>query len=211
MYNSAHSRERHRPVAAVVLAVVVTCMVSGVGHAEFVLGERILSLGSWGADVFHLQRELARIGYQIRSDGHFGKETERAVIAFQISNGLEPDGVVGERTLAALSAVRPFIIYTVRDGDTLEALAEAFDASIVELVHLNNLPGGSIQVGDVLQVPVRPTYTVRRGDTLSAIAIRYGTTIQALVELNDIQDPNLIQVGTVLRLPRGAEPTIPGL
>jgi nucleoid-associated protein YgaU len=47
----------------------------------------------------------------------------------------------------------------------------------------------------------RTTYTVRPGDTLSAIAARYGTTVQAIAELNGIENPSLIRVGQVLRIP----------
>lgn len=46
-----------------------------------------------------------------------------------------------------------------------------------------------------------PTYTVQAGDTLGAIASRVGTTVAVLVELNELTDPNVLEVGQVLRLP----------
>lgn len=42
----------------------------------------------------------------IASDGEFGKDTEAAVRKFQASRGLEVDGIVGDKTWAALFAVR---------------------------------------------------------------------------------------------------------
>lgn len=55
-----------------------------------------------------------------------------------------------------------------------------------------------------------PTYTVKKGDTLSAIAWRYNSTYhygdnvvsayKKLAEINNIQDPNYIVVGQVLKL-----------
>ncbi|MBM4408542.1 MAG: LysM peptidoglycan-binding domain-containing protein [Chloroflexi bacterium] len=45
------------------------------------------------------------------------------------------------------------------------------------------------------------TYKVKRGDTLSAIAHRFGTTVKVLQELNNIQDPQYIRVGQILKLP----------
>ncbi len=45
------------------------------------------------------------------------------------------------------------------------------------------------------------TVTVRRGDTLWALSRRYHTTVSELVRLNSIQNPNLIYVGQILRLP----------
>lgn len=44
------------------------------------------------------------------------------------------------------------------------------------------------------------TYKVVPGDMLSAIAARFNTTVAKLVELNDIENPNLIQVGQILKL-----------
>jgi len=46
------------------------------------------------------------------------------------------------------------------------------------------------------------TYTVEPGDTLLALAERLGITLEALLEANpDIDDPNLISVGQVIRIP----------
>lgn len=44
------------------------------------------------------------------------------------------------------------------------------------------------------------TYTVKSGDTLSAIASKYNTTVEKLVSINNISNPNLINVGQVLKL-----------
>ena len=43
------------------------------------------------------------------------------------------------------------------------------------------------------------TYTVISGDTLSAIARELGTTVSKLVELNNIENPNRISIGQVLK------------
>ena len=43
-------------------------------------------------------------------------------------------------------------------------------------------------------------YTVEPGDTLSDIAAKYDTTYQKIAELNDIENPNLIYPGTLLRV-----------
>ena len=44
------------------------------------------------------------------------------------------------------------------------------------------------------------TYTVKKGDTLSALAVKFGTTVAKLVELNNIDNPDLIIIGQVLKL-----------
>ena len=50
------------------------------------------------------------------------------------------------------------------------------------------------------------TYTVKRGDTLHQIALDYGLDYRELAALNNIENPNLIRVGQVLRLAAPGEP-----
>lgn len=45
------------------------------------------------------------------------------------------------------------------------------------------------------------SYNVRLGDTLNGIAGKYGTTADQLASLNGIANPNLIQAGSVLKVP----------
>ena len=64
-----------------------------------------LKQGSRGETVKTMQRKLKNWGYYTGSiDGIFGAKTKSAVIYFQRKNGLSPDGIVGKKTLAALSA-----------------------------------------------------------------------------------------------------------
>jgi N-acetylmuramoyl-L-alanine amidase len=59
--------------------------------------------GSEGGAVREIQQLLKNWGYYSGAvDGVFGEQTEKAVKYFQEANGLEADGVVGPRTLAAL-------------------------------------------------------------------------------------------------------------
>lgn len=62
-----------------------------------------LKMGSRGDHVLHWQKFLNLNGYFCgEEDGKFGKNTKEAVMAFQISKGLTPDGVIGPKTWAAL-------------------------------------------------------------------------------------------------------------
>ena len=43
-------------------------------------------------------------------------------------------------------------------------------------------------------------YQVQPGDTLEAIAMKSGVSMEQLIRWNNIQDPNMIQVGTKLTI-----------
>lgn len=63
----------------------------------------MLTVGSRGSDVTRLQRELAARGFNPgAADGDFGPRTRRAVEAYQRSQRLSDDGVVGRDTGGAL-------------------------------------------------------------------------------------------------------------
>ena len=59
-------------------------------------------VGDEGSDVAEIQGQLASLGYDVAADGAFGPATAEAVKAFQASQGLEADGLVGPSTYAAL-------------------------------------------------------------------------------------------------------------
>lgn len=69
-------------------------------------GHTTLRSGSSGPDVVDLQNRLNALGAapQLDPDGAFGGKTRAAVVAFQQSHNLGPDGVVGPMTWAALDA-----------------------------------------------------------------------------------------------------------
>ena len=52
---------------------------------------------------------------------------------------------------------------------------------------------------------VASDYTVVAGDTLSGIAKKVGVTVKELAQFNGITDPNVIQVGQVLKIPKPGE------
>lgn len=80
------------------LATRVTALLAG-GHPT-------LQKGCTGSDVKELQEILVAQGYDLGSagaDGDFGSKTEAAVIQFQKDHSLTADGIVGDKTWAALT------------------------------------------------------------------------------------------------------------
>ena len=107
------------------------------------------------------------------------------------------------------------ITYTVRRGNTLSQIARAYGVTVSHIVELNNIqnpnliyPGQKLRITDstnttlnlVNQTGNYSSYTVRRGDSLWRIARRYGVSVNYLASINNIQNPNLIYPGQVLRI-----------
>ena len=80
-----------------------------------------LRKGDRGDDVKALQERLNQLGYDCGdADGVFGTRTKNAVVRFQTDHLLDPDGVVGRKTWAALDNVQPEERYRVTiEGVTL--------------------------------------------------------------------------------------------
>lgn len=114
--------------------------------------------------------------------------------------------------------------YTVKEGDTLFTIADKFYQNgylYTEIAKANNLADADqIETGQVLQIPKVTTtetttlwgpkiegntYTVVEGDWLSTIAGRAYGDIMAfdkIAKANNIPNPDLIEPGTVLTIPR---------
>ena len=110
------------------------------------LGDRLLKNGSEGEDVRQLQEDLIRLGYDCGrwgADGDIGDGTELAVKAFQRDHGLDDDGVVGPRTIAALEkalskldtpATKPRLVEIV-GGNCYVRSAPSTDAKKLGVAH----------------------------------------------------------------------------
>lgn len=93
--------------------------------------------------------------------------------------------------------------YTVKSGDTLSTIANAYGTTYQALASLNGISSPyTIYVGQVLKVSgttSTKTYTVKSGDTLSGIASKLGVSVSYLQSKNGISNSNLIYVGQQLK------------
>ncbi len=95
-----------------------------------------MSDGSRGDDVKSLQRKLLEKGFKPGAiDGIFGPGTEAAVQAFQRSQGLLVDGIVGRRTAAALG----FSDIELPPADEMPQITDSIVAKMAPGAPLDNI------------------------------------------------------------------------
>ncbi|GBG89452.1 hypothetical protein CBR_g49242 [Chara braunii] len=92
------------------------------------------------------------------------------------------------------------VYYTVKNGDTLEGIADKFDVPRHFLMEVNDIEGSKkLSAGQVLWIP--HVYEVKRGDTLDSIAEKFGVPKSRLREVNGIQDADSISSEDALIIP----------
>jgi putative chitinase len=120
-------------------------------------GMDILQDGSTGPVVVRLQTRLAQLGFSPGAiDGSFGPGTFAAVAAFQKSEGLLADGVVGSRTATALG----FPPETLPPPSAMPNVTVAIVAKMFPITHLSaiktNLPFvlTALQQSNLTSIPI---------------------------------------------------------
>jgi peptidoglycan hydrolase-like protein with peptidoglycan-binding domain len=78
---------------------------------------KVIRLGSHGPIVRAIQAFLRGQGFAVLTDGNFGKNTEKAVVAYQKKNRLAQDGEVGNATLTVMMGQGLKLVDNVPTGD----------------------------------------------------------------------------------------------
>jgi peptidoglycan hydrolase-like protein with peptidoglycan-binding domain len=135
----------------------------------------LLRLGDQGNAVRYLQEKLRIIGYQIPVTGVFDDATNRAVKDFQAKKKLNPDGVVGSRTNAALEQA-------ILGGEKY-AIAQNPTPNPTPAPNLPNVARGNSRLRYIVAVPLRPDVTLKYVQKYAPNAVladaRYGDYVQA--------------------------------
>ncbi len=105
-------------------------------------------------------------------------------------------------------------VYVVQAGDDLSAIAKKCGADVRTITGFNGITDpDSVTEGQILRIPVcesKPSlfenYTIEKGDTLYSIAKMFNTDVNTLARLNGIPDPDVIEEGRVIRVPKNGMP-----
>jgi putative chitinase len=98
----------------------------------------MLELNSSGPDVTALQTALRKAGFNPGAiDGFFGLGTQAAVLAFQRSEGLAADGIVGPNTAKALQLAAIPSIPSAIPGVTVQVVSRMFPMTPVGNIKAN--------------------------------------------------------------------------
>jgi LysM repeat protein len=99
-------------------------------------------------------------------------------------------------------------VYVVKEGDTVEEIAELFDVSEETIIWANDLETDAIAAGDTLTIlPVSGVrHEVEKGDTLTDLAEKYNAKTSAIRAYNELSGDEELAVGAILDIPGGEMP-----
>lgn len=117
---------------------------------------KTLRYGSRGADVELLQLALGRAGFDSgKIDGIFGSMTQDALINYQKSAALTPDGIAGTRTWNSLiKYIQGYFIRRIEQGDTFWNLADRYNTTVQAIKTANpNINPDNLRIGQNVIIP----------------------------------------------------------
>lgn len=133
------------------------------------------------------RNSTVRIGQRLKIDGDLPKL----------------DAKVDEPMSKAVKSSNNTDGYTVKSGESLNAIASRTGVSVAELAAMNGLsPRSGLRVGQQIVIPKTVVeYKVKRGDTLIGLANRYGLESAKLAEMNEMQPNKQLRIGDVIKVP----------
>jgi membrane-bound lytic murein transglycosylase D len=124
-----------------------------------------------------------------------------------------------EAALAGPAELIRHYYHTIRQGDTLSALALHYGATVAHIEEANpGIRSRALQIGYLLKIPALRDpdaaplrrspeesfggdYVVKRGDTLWSIALAHGADLVDLAQANDLDLNGILREGRTLKVP----------
>jgi len=131
-------------------------------------------------------------------------QASQAAQVAQAAPTVEPPKAEAPQPQPADSKKPTVLVHTVRAGETLWDIAQAYGITVDSIVSANDLKNPNrLQVGQKLEIlTVKGVlHEVASGESLWEIAQRYKVPLNDIVEVNNIADPSRIQPKTKLIIP----------
>ncbi len=99
-------------------------------------------------------------------------------------------------------------VYIVKNGDTLENIANIYNVSASEIIKANNLMYPyTLVVGQALNIPTSMTnvfdyYVIQKNDTIYSIANKNNTNVETLAAINGLDINDYIYPGQTILIPK---------
>lgn len=106
-----------------------------------------------------------------------------------------------------------YLVYTVKNGDTLYKIANQYNTTVSVLMNINNLNNSNLTINQQLLIPKYDEnekekeienngieYIVKSGDTLYKIANTYNVTVNQIKDANNLTS-NTLSIGQKLLIP----------
>ena len=106
------------------------------------------------------------------------------------------------------NADEEFLIYIVKQGDSLYSIAKRYNTTINRLKQVNGIENNIIYKGQKILIPVESNdenkdnfiaYTVKRGDSLYSIARKYNISVSKIKNDNNLSS-DLLSIGQELKI-----------
>lgn len=150
--------------------------------------------------------------YRVRRGDNLSKIASRFGVTWQsiaaTNNLRSPYALqVGQRlkinTGGGTSSGRPEVVYTVKRGNSLQAIAGIFAVRYRDIMAWNDLRSSRLRPGQKLVIKPSQSvrvenYRVRRGDTIAKIARRFGISVRDVLTANGLGARSLIKPGQSL-------------
>jgi N-acetylmuramoyl-L-alanine amidase len=114
------------------------------------------------------------------------------------STSLQMESIVNRNNAAMISKPlglmpttddRSIISYIVKDGDTVQSVADQYKITPQTVKWANNLTADSLEIGSTLTLPPIDgiLYTIKDGDTIESIAAKYKSDAALVTTFNDLE------------------------
>ncbi len=169
------------------------------------LRQRVLYRGD-RLTIYPASGSVEQVTYRVRSGDTLSEVAERYGVSYRDLarwNGLRSPyrlRVGQQLSVYPRGSAPERLVYTVKKGNTLGAIADIFSVRYRDIMSWNSLGSNTLRVGQKLVVhppqPVRvETYQVRRGDTVARIARRFGVSVRDVLTANGLGSRTLIRPG----------------